>query len=89
MDNSLTQYSTLLSEIKERIRSRQVRAALAVNKEMLLLYWEIGRVLVQRQDMEGWGAKVLGRLAADIKSELPEVKGFSERNLKRMTQFYR
>ena len=62
---------------------------MAANASMLLLYWEIGTVLAQRQQSERWGAGVLPRLAKDIKNELPEEKGFSERNLKRMVQFAR
>lgn len=82
-------YASLLSDIKQRIRAAQVRAAMASNASMLILYWEIGTVLAQRQQSEGWGAGVLPRLAGDIKNELPEEKGFSERNLKRMVQFAR
>lgn len=56
---------------------------------MLELYWDVGRMIEERQQREGWGSSVIPRLARDIKNEFSEVKGFSERNLKRMTQFYR
>ena len=82
-------YPGLLADIKQRIRAAQVRAAMAGNAHMLLLYWEIGRELAKRQQQEGWGAAVLPRLAADLRNELPDVKGFSSRNLKRMVQFFR
>ncbi len=86
--NALAGYGGLLGEIKRRIRAAQVRAAFATNAEMLRLYWDVGRLLAGRQKLEGWGAAVLPRLARDIGNELPDVKGFSERNLKRMVQFF-
>ena len=82
-------YPRLLADIKQRIRAAQVRTAMAGNASMLLLYWEIGGVLAARQNAEGWGAAVLPRLAIDLHNDLPEVHGFSERNLKRMVQFFR
>jgi predicted nuclease of restriction endonuclease-like (RecB) superfamily len=82
-------YVGLLADIKQRIRTAQVRTAMASNASMLMLYWEIGGVLAERQKREGWGAAVLPRLATDLLNDLPEVKGFSERNLKRMVQFFR
>lgn len=85
----LTEYAGLLADIKTRIQAAQTRALLAVNTELVRLYWEIGRLLNERQMSEGWGAAVIPRLAADIRDELPEVKGFSERNLKRMLAFFR
>ena len=80
-------YRDLLAEIKIRIRAAQNRAALSANAEMILLYWDIGRIIAARQEREGWGAGVIPRLAVDLKNELPEEKGFSETNLKRMVQF--
>ena len=82
------EYRGLLADIKQRIRTAQVRATLAANVSLLSLYWEIGGVLAERQKMAGWGASVLPRLAADLHNELPEVKGFSVRNLKLMAQFF-
>ncbi|MDD5058893.1 MAG: PDDEXK nuclease domain-containing protein [Sideroxydans sp.] len=82
-------YSALLTNIKQRIQSAQMRALFAVNAELIRLYWEIGQMLDIRQKVEGWGAAVIPRLALDIKNELPEIKGFSERNIKRMLAFYR
>jgi hypothetical protein len=85
----LRQYAGLLAEVKSRIQAAQTRAVFAVNAELIRLYWEIGRVLDERQASEGWGAAVIPRLACDLRNELPEVKGFSERNLKRMLGFFR
>ncbi len=89
MSGELVRYASLLDQIKGRIRRAQTRAVLAANREMLALYWEVGGAIRRRQEIEGWGAGALGRLAADLKNDLPGVKGFSERNLKRMTQFHR
>lgn len=82
-------YAGLLADIKQRIRAAQVRTAMAGNASMLTLYWQIGGVLAERQKKAGWGAAVLPRLAVDLHNDLPEVKGFSARNLKLMTQFFR
>jgi len=83
----LARYDAFLSALKMRIRTAQVRAALAVNQELVWLYWQIGREILQRQQEEGWGSKVIERLAKDLKREFPEMKGFSPRNLKYMRAF--
>jgi hypothetical protein len=62
---------------------------LAANAELIRLYWDIGRIIGERQRREGWGAAVIPRLAAELKNELPDLKGFSERNIKRMLAFHR
>jgi predicted nuclease of restriction endonuclease-like (RecB) superfamily len=87
--SDLTPYAGLLVEIKSRIQLAQTRAVLAVNGELIRLYWQIGQLLDERQASEGWGAGVIPGLARDIRNELPEQKGFSERNLKRMLAFHR
>ncbi len=87
--NTLNVYPSLLAEIKTRIQRAQTRAVLAVNAEMIRLYWRVGHLLAEQRETQGWGAAVIPRLASDIRNELPEVKGFSERNLKRMLAFYR
>jgi hypothetical protein len=86
---SAPQYARLLGEIKQRIRHAQARAWMAVNAEMIRLYWRIGQVIDRRQQAEGYGAAVIPRLARDLLNELPEEKGFSERNIKRMLAFNR
>lgn len=80
-------YDQFLGALKERIRRAQVRAALSVNRELVLLYWEMGREILARQDEQGWGAKVIDRLAADLRRAFPEMSGFSPRNLKYMRSF--
>src|SRR5437660_1468249 len=77
-------YQDLLSLVKNRIRTAQVRAALAVNSDLVLLYWGIGKEILARQSQEGWGAKVIERLANDLHIEFPEMGGLSPRNLKYM-----
>lgn len=83
----LSFYRDLLGDIKSRVRQAQHRAALSANAELIRLYWDIGRLIAARQEAEGWGTGVIPRLAVDLKNELPEQKGFSETNLKRMVQF--
>lgn len=83
----LIKYQSLLDDIKSRIRSAQVRAALSVNSEMILLYWQIGKTIANRQAQEGWSSKVIPRLAVDLKNEFSELKGYSERNLSYMLRF--
>lgn len=80
-------YDDLLLELKTKISNAQLRAALAVNKELTLLYWQIGRDILQRQQQQGWGAKVINRLAADLQKAFPEMKGFSRTNLMYMRAF--
>ena len=81
-------YMTLFVEVKEQIKIAQQKAIMSVNLQMLTLYFKIGKIVIQKQEKLGWGAKVIQKLAVDIKNELPEVKGFSARNLKLMVQFY-
>lgn len=80
-------YFGLLNDLKQQIRSAQVKAALAVNRELISLYWKIGTVILQRQQQEGWGGKVIERLAKDLKHEFPDMKGFSRSNLLSMRAF--
>jgi predicted nuclease of restriction endonuclease-like (RecB) superfamily len=81
-------YAALLAEVKERVRSAQYEALKVVNKELVVLYWDIGRLIVERQDREGWGKSVVERLANDLRNEFPGVKGFSVQNLWYMRHFY-
>jgi len=80
-------YAAWLKAIKERVRSAQQRAVLAANSEMILLYWQIGRDILERQNQQGWGAKVVDRLDDDLRREFPEITDFSSRNLKNMRLF--
>ena len=77
-------YLELLEALKTRIRASQLHAAVAVNRDLVLLYWSIGREILLRQRNEGWGARVIDRLSADLHREFPEMSGFSPRNLKYM-----
>ena len=81
-------YPALLEDIKARIQTAQIKASLAVNRELIALYWSIGRDIVKRQREEGWGAKVIDRLAADLQGEFPALAGFSRANVYRMRAFY-
>ncbi len=80
-------YDDFLRSLKERIQTAQVRAALAVNQELILLYWSIGREILENERDQGWGAKVVVRLASDLKQAFPAMKGFSARNLRYMKAF--
>ena len=80
-------YGEWLVDLKGRIHIAQQRATLAVNRELVLLYWQIGRDILARQADQGWGAKVIERLAHDLRAAFPEMKGFSPRNLKYMRAF--
>jgi len=80
-------YYDFLRELKGRILQAQVRAVISVNRELVLLYWQIGRDILNRQQQRGWGAKVIDNIAADLQKAFPEMKGFSPRNLKYMRSF--
>jgi predicted nuclease of restriction endonuclease-like (RecB) superfamily len=80
-------YTEFLQSLKEKITKAQVRAALAVNRELVLLYWQIGREILERQKAQGWGAKVIEQLSKDLRSAFPEMKGFSRTNLLYMRSF--
>lgn len=80
-------YADWLAELKQRIHAAQQRATLAVNRELVLLYWQIGQDILARQASQGWGSKVVDRLARDLRKAFPDMKGFSPRNLKYMRAF--
>jgi len=82
-------YPALLADIKQRVRYAQMRAMLSVNAELIRLYWSVGQIIETSQQQEGYGTAVVPRLARDLRNDLPEVKGFSERNINRMLAFYR
>jgi hypothetical protein len=86
---AIKHYGDLLANIKKRVRQAQNRAVMSINAEMLRMYWDIGRMITAKQDAEGWGAAVIPRLAVDLRNDLPEIKGFSERNIGRMIAFFR
>ncbi|MBD1853913.1 DUF1016 domain-containing protein [Cyanobacteria bacterium FACHB-502] len=80
-------YDDFLNQLKERIRTAQVRVSLAVNQELIYLYWQIGQSILEQQQSEGWGSRVIERLATDLRKEFPEIKGFSRSNLGYMKAF--
>ena len=81
-------YADLLTGIKARVQTARIRAGLAVNHELIQLYWDIGKLVSERQNEEGWSSAVIDRLSADIRREFPDLKGFSARNIWRMKSFY-
>jgi hypothetical protein len=80
--------SELLQEIKQRVRAAQYEALKAVNKELIGLYWDIGRMIVDRQRGSSWGRSVVDQLAKDLQAEFPGIRGFSARNIWYMRSFY-
>ena len=86
-NTGLSGYAPFLGAVKDRIRAAQVRATLSANAELIYLYWDIGRAIAAMQTKEGWGAGVIPRLARDIANDIPEVMGFSERNIGYMIRF--
>ena len=81
-------YYVLLGEIKERIRAAQYKALRAVNKELIAMYWDIGRSILSRQQKGSWGKSVVEHLAKDLQTEFPGIQGFSVRNIWNMRNFY-
>lgn len=81
------QYNDFLTKLKQNIKSAQIKAALKVNQELIHLYWIIGREILERQNKQGWGSKVIDRLAKDLKKEFPDMTGLSRSNLKNMRAF--
>lgn len=81
-------YSAWLKELKVKIRSTQIRAALAASRELLLFYWELGGDISRKLEETNWGAKVIDQLAKDLRSEFPDIRGFSRRNLYYTKKFY-
>ena len=81
-------YGAFVEALKARIRDAQLKAALAVNRELLTLYWNVGRTIVERQEIAAWGAKVIDQLADDIQRAFPGVAGFSRANIYRMRAFF-
>lgn len=77
-------YVGWLADLKTRVERARQRAALSVNRELVTLYWQLGRDIVERQQRQGWGAKVIDRLARDLRAAFPDMRGFSPRNLKYM-----
>jgi predicted nuclease of restriction endonuclease-like (RecB) superfamily len=88
-DSLPPEYKSLLTEIQGRIRAARYEALKAVNRELIALYWDIGKMIVERQEREGWGQSVVERLAADVQRSFPGIRGFSAANFWRMRAFFR
>lgn len=84
-----TDYQQWLADLKQGFRQRQIKAAVAVNRELLEFYWQLGESIVERQQHSQWGDGFLTQLSADLMSEFPDVKGFSKRNLEEIRHWYR
>lgn len=80
-------YKSFIAEIKHKIQKERLKTVLSANKSMVLLYWNIGKSIIERQNAEGWGTKVIDRMSHDLKTAFPEMSGFSPRNLKYMRKF--
>ena len=80
-------YLDVLGEIKRRIQTARLRTVMAANSAMVTLYWDIGDLILERQEREGWGAKVIDRLSADLSAAYPDMSGLSPRNLLFMRSF--
>lgn len=80
-------YLDFIEEIKKEIQTQRVAVVLNANTSMILLYWSIGRSILRKQKEEGWGAKVIDRMAKDLKEAFPDMNGFSPRNIKYMRKF--
>ena len=83
-----SEYIEWLGGLKNRIKNIQIKAALSANREIIELYWEIGKELYEKQEYQGWGNSVVDNLERDLVSEFPDLKGFSRRNLFYMKGFY-
>lgn len=84
-----SEYVATLVALKTRIEAAQVRAVSAVNRELLMLYWEIGKIIAERQEQSAWGSGVIEKLAEDLQKLFPGMGGFSRANIFRMRSFYR
>ena len=85
---SVTNYTKFINSLKAKVRTAQIKGAIAVNKELIKLYWTIGKDIVEKQEQNGWGSKVLERVAKDLQKEFPGIEGFSRRNMFIMRAFY-
>ncbi len=80
-------YALFLQDLKTRIRKERIKTVLSANAALVMLYWDIGNAILKKQQDEGWGARIIDRMAYDLKEELPDMRGFSARNLKYMRKF--
>ena len=86
MDSS---YASFINELKETVRSTRIQVTLQANAQLIMMYWRVGKMILEAQEKEGWGARVIDRISLDLKSAFPDMKGFSASNLKNMRYFAR
>jgi len=84
----ISAYALFLKQLKNKVQQAQLKASLAVNSELILLYWDIGKSIVEKQEEEGWGAQIIEKLCRDLQHAFPGIEGFSRRNIFRMKAFY-
>jgi len=84
----LSEYRDWLRDLKQQIKTGQIKAALSVNSQMIMLYWDMGRQIVEKQEKAKWGSGFINQLSKDLREEFPEMTGFSYNNLLRMKNFY-
>ena len=82
-----SEYKEIFTLIKTQIQNAQIKASIAVNKELLKLYWSIAETVIEKQEKSSWGDGILENISKDLKKEFPELKGFSKRNLELMRKF--
>ena len=87
LNNIDKSYIQTLENIKSAIRTAQIKASLAVNSELIILYWNIGKIILKQQQEQGWGAKVIENISKDLRSSFPNMSGLSVRNLNYMRKF--
>src|SRR5688572_25483108 len=87
-DNSPISYTSFLEQLKKKIQQTQLKATLAVNSELIRLYWEIGKSIVEKQEQEGWGSQVIEKLCKDLQNAFPGMQGFSRANIFKIRAFY-
>ena len=80
-------YAVWLDSLKEKIRNARLKAGLSVNRELILLYWRIGKEILARRETQGWGSKIVEQLAKDLRAEFPDMRGLSRSNLMYMRAF--
>lgn len=85
---NLSNYATFLEQLKTKVQQAQLKASLAVNSELIQLYWDIGKSIVEKQEQEGWKAQVIEKLCKDLQNAFPGIRGFSRANIFNMRSFY-
>ena len=85
---NIKNYAAFLEQLKQRVQQAQVKAAVAVNTELIQLYWDIGKSIVEKQEEEGWKTQIIDKLCKDLQNAFPGIQGFSRTNVFRMRSFY-